>query len=101
MNSGYCPQTNLAALPTHGSLQPGKLSEELSGPPPLSISPATRESEEGSSRAHDLQLTADQGNAAAHNNHGICLRNGDGVSINLRGAAHYFKLAADQGIAAA
>jgi TPR repeat protein len=30
-------------------------------------------------------------------NYGICLENGEGVSIDLDGAAHYFKLSADQG----
>jgi TPR repeat protein len=29
--------------------------------------------------------------------YGCCLRYGQGVSIDLRSVAHYFKLAADQG----
>jgi hypothetical protein len=31
----------------------------------------------------------------------MCLQNGEGVSIDFQGAAHYLKLAADQGIAVA
>jgi TPR repeat protein len=45
-----------------------------------------------------FKLAADQGFADAQNNYGFCLRNGDGVPIDLEGSAYYFKLAADQGI---
>jgi TPR repeat protein len=44
-----------------------------------------------------LKERADQGDAIAHCNYGLCLRYGKGVSIALRNAAHYFKLSADQG----
>jgi TPR repeat protein len=37
-----------------------------------------------------LKLAGDQGFAEAQYNYGICLQNGDGVPIDLRGAAHYF-----------
>jgi TPR repeat protein len=48
-----------------------------------------------------LAINSQHGSAVAQFNYGICLRKGDGVLIDLRGAAHYFKLAADQGFAAA
>jgi TPR repeat protein len=46
---------------------------------------------------NDEKFTADQ-ETAAENNRGFSLQNGDGVSLDLRGAAHYHKLAADQGV---
>jgi TPR repeat protein len=46
-----------------------------------------------------LKVAADQGFAAAQYNYGNYLQKG--VGIDFQGAAHYFKLAADQGIAAA
>jgi TPR repeat protein len=48
--------------------------------------------------AHYFKLAADQGIDVAQLNYGICLHNGEGVSIDLEGAVHYYKLAADQGI---
>jgi TPR repeat protein len=51
--------------------------------------------------AHDLKVAADQGDAVAQFNYGVCLKKGEGVQIDFKGAAHYFKLAADQGFAAA
>jgi TPR repeat protein len=32
-------------------------------------------------------------------NYNICIANGEGVGIEFAGAAHYFKFAADQGLA--
>jgi TPR repeat protein len=40
---------------------------------------------------------ADQGDAFSHLGCGFCLPNGDGVSIDLKNAAHYLKLSTDQG----
>jgi TPR repeat protein len=34
----------------------------------------------------------------AQNSYGNCLNKGEGVGIDFEGAAHYFKLAANQGI---
>jgi TPR repeat protein len=48
-----------------------------------------------------LKLAAHQGIGAAQFNDGICLRNGECVSIDFEGAEHYFKLAADHGVAEA
>jgi TPR repeat protein len=48
-----------------------------------------------------FRFAADQGFAAAQCGYGICLQNGDGVSMNRCEAATYFKLAADQGFAVA
>jgi hypothetical protein len=48
----------------------------------------------------DLQLAADQGNTAAQFHYRLCLRNVERVSIDLKGAGHYVKLA-DQGHAPA
>jgi TPR repeat protein len=48
-----------------------------------------------------LTLTADQGIAVAQFNYRLSLQNGDGVSMNLRRAAHYLKLCANQGFASA
>jgi TPR repeat protein len=36
------------------------------------------------------------GDSAAQYNYGICLQKDEGVSKDLRGAAHYFELAAGQ-----
>jgi TPR repeat protein len=47
--------------------------------------------------AHYFKLSADQGRAGGQCNYGLCLHNGEGVSIDLRNAAQYFKLSADQG----
>jgi TPR repeat protein len=48
-----------------------------------------------------FKLAADQRDAAAQYNYGNCLYDGEGVSIDLNGAAQYFKLPADQRYAAA
>jgi TPR repeat protein len=45
----------------------------------------------------NLRLLVDQGNADSQWRYGLCLRDGTGISKDLRGAAHYFKLSADQG----
>jgi TPR repeat protein len=44
-----------------------------------------------------LKECADQGDANAQCQYDLCLHNGDGVSIDLRNAAYYSKLSADQG----
>jgi TPR repeat protein len=44
-----------------------------------------------------LKLSADQGNAYGQCWYGYCLLYGQGVSIDMRSAAHYLKLSADQG----
>jgi TPR repeat protein len=44
-----------------------------------------------------LKQCADQGDTIAQCRYGLCLQDGEGVSIDLRNAAHYFKLSADQG----
>ena len=46
---------------------------------------------------HDIKLGADQGDAEAQFNYGLCLHYGSGVSVDVVSAARYFKLAADQG----
>jgi TPR repeat protein len=43
-----------------------------------------------------LKLPADQGNAVAQFDYGLFLYHSEGVSKDLKGTAHYFKLAADQ-----
>ena len=47
------------------------------------------------------KLASHQRYAFAQYNYGICLQNVEGVSLDLKGAAHSSKLAADQGIAVA
>jgi TPR repeat protein len=42
-------------------------------------------------------LSSDQGNAFGQCYYGLCLRDGTGISKDLKGAAHYFKLSSDQG----
>jgi TPR repeat protein len=44
-----------------------------------------------------LRQYTDQGDTIAQYHYDLCLQNGKGVSIDLRSAAHYFKLSADQG----
>jgi hypothetical protein len=50
---------------------------------------------------HDIEVEADQGNAAAQCNYGLMLHEGEGISMNKSLAAHYLKLSADQGNATA
>jgi TPR repeat protein len=45
-----------------------------------------------------FKLAADQGDAVAQNNYGLCLQNGKEVSIAWKGAVDYFEFAADQGV---
>jgi TPR repeat protein len=45
----------------------------------------------------NLKQQADQGDAIAQWQYGLCLYDGKGVSIDMRNAAHYFKLSNDQG----
>jgi hypothetical protein len=52
---------------------------------------------EAAERARDLKFTADQGDAHAENLLDNCLGDGIGIPVNFEGAAHYFKLSADQG----
>jgi TPR repeat protein len=46
-------------------------------------------------------LAADQGNANAQSNLGVCYKNGTGVTKDEREAVRWYRLAADQGKAAA
>jgi TPR repeat protein len=55
----------------------------------------------GPGAARYLKLAVDQGFAVGQYHDGLCLLNGEGVSINRCEASTYSKLAADQGIAAA
>jgi hypothetical protein len=45
----------------------------------------------------DLKQLADQGDATAQFQCGLCFQTAKGVSIDLTSAAHYFRLSADQG----
>ena len=47
--------------------------------------------------ARSYKREADDGVAEAQFNYGLCLKNGKGVSRNLKEAARYFMMAADQG----
>jgi TPR repeat protein len=47
--------------------------------------------------AQYYRLAADQGDAAAQFNYGLCLPTGEGVSMNWSESAKDFRLAADQG----
>jgi TPR repeat protein len=42
--------------------------------------------------AHSYKFAADQGDAAAQFNYGICLEKGEGVSIDLKGATYLLKV---------
>jgi TPR repeat protein len=44
-----------------------------------------------------LRISAQQARAQSQYNYGVCLRNGEGVSVDFVQSAYYFKLAADQG----
>jgi TPR repeat protein len=44
-----------------------------------------------------IRFLADQGNADGQCGYGVCLRDGKGISTDMKSAAHYFKLSADQG----
>jgi TPR repeat protein len=44
----------------------------------------------------DLTIAANQGDSVAQCKYGLCLGNGDDVSIDWAAEADYFKLAADQ-----
>jgi TPR repeat protein len=46
-------------------------------------------------------MAADQGDVQGQFNHGIFLKNGEGISRNFIEAAKYFKMSADQGHAGA
>ena len=46
-------------------------------------------------------MAANQGDAAAQYNLGVCYYNGEGVTKDIKEAARLFKLAADQGDARA
>jgi TPR repeat protein len=54
-----------------------------------------------SKSVHDIEVEADQGDAAAQCNYGVMLSHGEGISMNKSLAAHYLKLSADQGNARA
>jgi TPR repeat protein len=47
-----------------------------------------------------LKQDADKGNAVAQYNYVCCLKNGEGVTKDLREAARYFKMSADKSFAA-
>jgi TPR repeat protein len=44
-----------------------------------------------------VRLLAERGNADCQCCYGLCLRDGIGISTDLKRAVHYFKLSADQG----
>jgi hypothetical protein len=44
-----------------------------------------------------LRFQADQGNADGQWRHSVCLRDGIGISKEVKSATHYLKLSADQG----
>jgi hypothetical protein len=76
--------------------------EQLSALLGAPVSKATALSSEGvgidlKEAANHYKLAADQGDANAQFNYGICLEMGTGVSMDLQKAVHYCKLAADQG----
>jgi TPR repeat protein len=48
-------------------------------------------------RASQLKQDADRGDSSAQFNYGNCLKNGKGVSKDLKEAARYYKMSADQG----
>jgi TPR repeat protein len=73
-------------------VNPHESQNERIGAPTVNLSQAVLDA-----RARDAKRLADQGNAIGQFNYGMCLHDGDGVRIDLRGAAHYFKLSADQG----
>jgi TPR repeat protein len=45
----------------------------------------------GRQELESLRLLADQGNAVGQWRYGVCLRDGIGISKDLKGAAHYLK----------
>jgi TPR repeat protein len=47
--------------------------------------------------AHCFKLSSDQGLAVLQLLYALCLRDGHGVPIDLKSAAHYFKHSGDQG----
>ena len=53
-----------------------------------------------SGKASYFKMAADQGDAVAQFNYGVCLYRGEGVPLDFSEAARYYKMAADQGSAA-
>jgi hypothetical protein len=97
MNDNHCATSNETNTTISTPNVDGRLFDTFCSD--LFDSPAFQETSNGVRwETQNLKLAADQGNAVAQDNYGNCLYRGEGVSIDFKGAAHYFKLTADQGI---